>query len=251
MFLHRKHTGRRRWKFLLSTEISVWIMVERLEDSLQLRTNSKIKVKCFEMFCDVGNEHLLCNQWTAEDTCSHRYIASCCSVSELENSLKRTFEAFKLELHPPPWLHPPPSSPVMHICGGLVFFLDGFPSRLLWQKLNTYQWNWVFCLILRRSKDGCWLGIKLYVLFFTFSAKKAHALLPLAETCLYSQIVCAEVFHAPVMTSVFLLLNRFPVRLPIELSIFISYLSWFLPIYSRQQFFVLEHIVTLECILTQ
>lgn len=188
-------------------------MVKRLENSLQLRTNIKIKVKCFKMLCDVGNEHLLCKQWTAEETCSHRYIASGCSVSGLENSLKRTLQSIQFELQPSPWLHPLPSFPVMHLCGVLVFFLDGFPSRLLWQKLDTHQCNWAFCLILRRSKDGCWLGIKLYVLFFTFSAKKAHALLPLAETCLYSQIVCAKVFHVPVMTSVFLLVNRFPVRL--------------------------------------
>lgn len=67
----------------------------RSEDSLQLRTNSKIKVQCFEMPCNVGNEHLLCGQWTAEDVCPHRYIVLGCSVSGLENSLKRTLQSIQ------------------------------------------------------------------------------------------------------------------------------------------------------------
>ena len=201
------------------------------------------------MPCNAVNEHLLCNQWTAEDVCSHRYIAPGCSVSGLENSLKRTLQSIQawtppLSLAPFPSLIP--SNASLQGTGIL-----GFPSRLLWQELDMYQCNWAFCFILRRSKDVCWLENKLYILFFSFSAKKAYALLPLAETRLYSQIGCAEVFHAPVMTSGFSLLNHFPVRLLIEPSVFISYLSWFLPTYSRQQLFVLEQIVTLECILTQ
>lgn len=82
---------------------------------------------------------------------------------------------------------------------------------------------------------------------FSFSAKKAYAFLPLAEAHLYSQIVCTDVFPVPVMTSSFSLLNLFPLRLPIQPSIFIHS---FLPSYSRQQLFVLEQTVSLESVLT-
>lgn len=47
------------------------------------------------MPCDAVNEHLLCRQWAAEDVCSHRYIALGCSVSRLENSLKRTLQSIQ------------------------------------------------------------------------------------------------------------------------------------------------------------
>jgi len=77
------------------------------------------------------------------------------------------------------------------------------------------QLGFLVHFLLRRSKDGCRLEIKLYM-FVSSSAKKAYTLKPLAETGMYSQIPFVEDFPAPVMTSSFSFINHFLERASIE-----------------------------------
>lgn len=145
------------------------------------------------------------------------------------NSLKRTLQSRAWA--PPSSLVPSLSLiPAIHLCRGLAFFSHGSPSWLLWQELAMYQCNGLFFqLLLKRTKDS-WCVDGTSYFFFSFSAKKAYAFLPLAETYLYSQIACTDVFPVPAMTSSFSLLNLLPLRLPIQPSIFIHS---FLPSCSR------------------
>lgn len=189
------------------------------------------------MPCDAVNEHLLCRQWAAEDVCSHRYIALGCSVSGLENSLKRTLQSIQAWTPLPSTISVSIPRPQWCISAGdwhsWMDFLQGCYDRSWICNCATGLFVW---FSFKKVQRWLWLEIRLYVLFFSFSAKKAYALLPLAETCLYSQIAYTEVFHAPVMTSGFSLLNHFPVRLPVEPSIFVGSLSWFLPTYSDNNY---------------
>lgn len=141
------------------------------------------------------------------------------------NSLKRTLQSSVWA--PPSSLAPSLSLiPATHLCRGLAFFSHGSPSRLLWQQLDMYQYNGLFVSVsFKRSKDSlCVDGTSCFL--FSFSAKKAYAFLSLAETHLYSQIACTDIFSVPVMTYSFSLLNLFPLRLPIQPWRFISCLHF-------------------------
>lgn len=137
------------------------------------------------------------------------------------NSVKRTLQSSAWA--PPSSLAPSLSLiPATHLCRGLAFFSHGSPSRLLWQELDQHQCNGL-CISASFKKVQRWLMGRWYLMFlFSFSAKKAYAFLRLAETHFYSPIACTDVFPVPVVTSSFSLLNLFPLRLPIQLSIFMS-----------------------------
>lgn len=135
-----------------------------------------------------------------------------------------------LELHLHHWLHLCPS------CQQYILAEDWHSSHMdLLQgcydrsSISISAMGFLFQLLLRRSKDGwCVDGTSCFL--FSLSAKKACAFLPLADTHFSSPIACTAVFPVLVVTSSFSLINLFPLRLPIQPSIFIHS---FLPSYLR------------------
>ena len=123
------------------------------------------------MPCNTVDEHLLCSQQAAADVCSHTYIAPGCSVSGLENSLKRTLQSTQAWT-PPPSLAVSPS----FILGDASLQGTGILLRLIYFKAVmtgagevSVQLGFLLNFLLRRPKVVCWLEIQLcFVLFLLY-----------------------------------------------------------------------------------
>lgn len=94
--------------------------------------------------------------------------------------------AFKLELYSPvsSVSLPNPNNVSLQ---GLAFFLDGFPSRLLWQELDIYQWNWAFFSF--SLKVQRWLLTRDQALqsfsFLSLQRKFMHSYVLLRHVCIF------------------------------------------------------------------
>lgn len=155
----------------------------RSEKSLQLGTNSRIKVHCSEMSCNSVKEHLVCSQWTAEGVCSHRYVGIDILVSwefteedTAKQCLSSTFFTGSISL-------PHPSSPSLQRTDILLTWLS-FKAVITGTRYVSVQWAFLFQLLLRRSKDGWCVDGTSCVLFSFLQRKLMHSYLLLKHTCI-------------------------------------------------------------------